>query len=112
MGDVVVVLTTVPTGDKGQEIAQTLVEERLAACVNVLAPMTSTYRWRGAVERESDHQVIIKTTLNRVPAVQTRLAALHPYEVPEFLVLSVADSSSAYFEWVVTETKAGDESPT
>ena len=106
MSDVVVVLTTVPTGGKGQEIAQTLVEERLAACVNVLAPMTSTYRWRGAVERESEHQVIIKTTLNRVPAVQTRLAALHPYEVPEFLVLSVADSSSAYFEWVVNETSA------
>ena len=73
MGDVVVVLTTVPTGGKGQEIAQTLVEERLAACVNVLAPMTSTYRWRGAVERESEHQMIIKTTLNRVPAVQTAL---------------------------------------
>jgi periplasmic divalent cation tolerance protein len=106
MSDVVVVLTTVPTGGKGQEIAQTLVEERLAACVNVLAPMTSTYRWRGAVERESEHQVIIKTTLNRVPAVQTRLATLHPYEVPEFLVLSVADSSSAYFEWVVNETSA------
>ena len=106
MSDVVVVLTTVPTGGKGQEIAQTLVEERLAACVNVLAPMTSTYRWRGAVERESEHQVIIKTTLNRVPAVQTRLATLHPYEVPEFLVLSVADSSAAYFEWVVNETSA------
>jgi len=104
MGDVVVVLTTVPTGDKGQEIAQTLVEERLAACVNVLAPMTSTYRWRGAVERESEHQMIIKTTRNRVPAVQTRLAALHPYEVPEFLVLSVAESSSAYFEWILNET--------
>ena len=105
MSDVVVVLTTVPTGGKGQEIAQTLVEERLAACVNVLAPMTSTYRWRGAVERESEHQVIIKTTLNRVPAVQTRLATLHPYEVPEFLVLSVADSSSAYFEWILNETR-------
>lgn len=104
MGDVVVVLTTVPTGTKGEEIARTLVEERLAACVNVLAPMTSIYRWRGAVEREMEQQMIIKTTRNRLPAVQTRLAALHPYEVPEFLVLSVADGSSAYFEWVVNET--------
>jgi periplasmic divalent cation tolerance protein len=100
MGDVVVVLTTVPTGSKGEEIGRTLVEERLAACVNVLAPMTSVYRWRGAVERESEQQMIIKTTRNRVPALQARLAALHPYELPEFLVLSVADSNSAYFEWI------------
>jgi periplasmic divalent cation tolerance protein len=104
MGDVVVVLTTVPTGSKGEEIGRTLVEERLAACVNVLAPMTSIYRWRGAVERESEQQIIIKTTRNRVPALQARLTALHPYELPEFLVLPVADGSSAYFEWISQET--------
>lgn len=104
MGDIVVVLTTVPTGSKGEEIGRALVEERLAACVNVLAPMTSIYRWRGAVEREAEQQMIIKTTRGRVPALQSRLSALHPYELPEFLVLAVADSSAAYFEWVVTET--------
>jgi periplasmic divalent cation tolerance protein len=104
MGDVVVVLTTVPTGSKGEEIGRTLVEERLAACVNVLAPMTSIYRWRGVVEREAEQQMIIKTTRGRVPALQSRLSALHPYALPEFLVLAVADSSAAYFEWVGTET--------
>ena len=104
MSDVVVVLTTVPEGDKGEAIARALVEERLAACVNVLAPMTSIYRWRGAVERESEQQMIIKTTRGRVAALQSRLSALHPYELPEFLVLAVADSSSAYFEWVGQET--------
>jgi periplasmic divalent cation tolerance protein len=104
MSDVVVVLTTVPIGSKGEEIAGALVEERLAACVNVLAPMTSIYRWRGAVERETEQQLLIKTTRGRLLALQARLAALHPYEVPEFLVLSVADSSSAYFEWIVSET--------
>ena len=104
MGDVVVVLTTVPAGSKGDEIGRTLVEERLAACVNLLAPMTSIYRWRGAVERESEQQMIIKTTRGRVPALQSRLAALHSYELPEFLVLAVADSSSAYFEWIRQET--------
>src|SRR5215204_6847707 len=108
MGDVVVVLTTVPAGSKGEEIGRTLVEERLAACVNILAPMTSIYRWRGAVERDTEQQLIIKTSSARVAAVQARLAALHPYDVPEFLVLSATDSSSAYFEWVVTETS---ESP-
>ena len=104
MGDVVVVLTTVPAGSKGEEIGRTLVEERLAACVNVLAPMTSIYRWRGAVERETEQQMIIKTTRGQVPALQSRLAALHPYELPEFLVLAVADSTSAYFEWIGQET--------
>ena len=107
MSDVVVVLTTVPAGSKGEEIGRTLIEERLAACVNVLAPMTSIYRWRGAVERESEQQLIIKTTRNRVPAVQSRLAALHPYELPEFLVLAVADSSPTYFEWIGQETSDG-----
>ena len=104
MSDVVVVLTTVPDGEKGEAIARALVEERLAACVNLFAPMTSIYRWRGAIERETEQQLLIKTTRGRVPALQARLAALHPYDVPEFLVLSVADSSSAYFEWVVNET--------
>lgn len=104
MGEVVVVLTTVPTGSKGVEIGRTLVEERLAACVNVLAPMTSIYRWRGAIEREAEQQMIIKTTRGRVRALQSRLSVLHPYELPEFLVLAVADSSAAYFEWVGTVT--------
>ena len=104
MPDVVIVLTTVPQGDTGEAIARALIEERLAACVNVLAPMTSIYRWRGAVEREAEQQMIIKTTRVRVPALQSRLSALHPYELPEFLVLTVADSSAAYVEWVGTET--------
>ena len=104
MGDVVVVLTTVPAGSKGEEIGQTLVEERLAACVNVLAPMTSIYRWRGDVERESEQQLIIKTTRDRVPALHARLVALHPYELPEFLELAVADGSPAYVEWVIEAT--------
>jgi len=104
VGDVVVVLTTVPAGGKGEEIAQALVEERLAACVNILAPMTSIYRWRGAVERDAEQQLIIKTSSGRVAAVQARLAALHPYDVPEFLVLSATDSSAAYFEWIDKET--------
>jgi periplasmic divalent cation tolerance protein len=101
MVDAVVVLTTVPSADKGEEIARTLVEERLAACVNVLPGMTSIYRWRDAVEREPECQVVIKTTRARVPALQTRLAALHPYELPEFIVLSVADGGAAYVRWIL-----------
>ena len=101
MPDAVVILTTVPADDRGEAIGQALVEERLAACVNLLPPMTSIYRWRGAVEREPERQVLIKTTRARVPAIQARLAALHPYEVPEFIVLGVADGSAAYVQWIL-----------
>jgi periplasmic divalent cation tolerance protein len=100
MSEFALVLTTVPDDDKGESIARALVEERLAACVNLLPPMTSIYRWRGAVERESERQVIIKTSRARIPALQARLAALHPYELPEFIVLGVADGGAAYLKWI------------
>jgi periplasmic divalent cation tolerance protein len=102
--DIVLVLTTLPVGDRAEVIARMLVDERLAACVNVLAPMTSFYRWQGAVERDAERQVIIKTTRDRVVAVQQRLGELHSYDVPEFLVLPVADGGAAYMDWVRTET--------
>ena len=103
MSDIVLVLTTVPAGDRGEMIARTLVDERLAACVNVLGPMTSFYRWKGAVERDEERQVVIKTTNARVPAVRARLAELHTYELPEFVVVAVADGSAAYLDWVRRE---------
>lgn len=105
MTDVVLILTTVPEGDLGDAIARKLVEGRLAACVNVWAPMTSVYRWRGAVEREIERQIVIKTTRERVPAVQACIAELHSYEVPEFVVLAVADGSTAYLAWIQSETQ-------
>jgi periplasmic divalent cation tolerance protein len=104
MAEAVLVLTTVPEGETGETIALTLVEERLAACVNVLAPMTSYYRWQGAVERETERQLLIKTTRSRLTALQTRLKALHPYELPELIVLTVSDGATAYLEWVAKET--------
>jgi periplasmic divalent cation tolerance protein len=104
MENVVLILTTVPAGDDGERIARALVEERLAACVNVLAPMTSIYRWRGAVEEGSEQQVVIKTTRGRIAAVCARVTALHAYELPELIVLPVVDGGSSYLEWVRTET--------
>ena len=98
--EIVIVLTTAPDEDRADSWARTLVEERLAACVNVHGPMASFYRWKGAVERDDERQVVIKTTRDRVPALQSRLAELHPYEVPEFLVLSVDGGSDAYLDWV------------
>ena len=76
-----------------------LIDERLAACVNILPPMTSIYRWQGKVEQDREQQMIIKTARTRVADLQTRVRELHPYELPEFLVLD-ATGSEAYLAWV------------
>src|ERR1700756_3144595 len=96
---VVLVPTTVPDAARGEAIARELVEGHLAACVNVLAPMTSFYRWKDALERDTEHQLVIKTTPDRVAAVEARLNQLHPYELPEFVVVPVAHGSAKYAKW-------------
>jgi periplasmic divalent cation tolerance protein len=105
MTDVVLVLTTVSSEDEGEKIARALVGEGLAACVNVLGPMTSIYRWKEQVERETERQVVIKTTRARLPGVQVRIGELHSYELPELLVLPVVDGSPGYLDWVSQETR-------
>ncbi|HKB12389.1 MAG TPA: divalent-cation tolerance protein CutA [Vicinamibacterales bacterium] len=99
MSDLILILTTMPDDDRANDVARTLVSERLAACVNVHGPMTSTYRWKGAVEQEAERQLVIKTTPAQRAAVEARLGALHPYELPEFVVLT-ANASEAYAAWV------------
>ncbi len=96
----VVVLSTLPVGSVPATVARTLVEERLAACVNILPPMTSVYRWKEAVEEEAEQQLVIKTARSRLPALRERLHELHPYEVPEFVVLPIVDGSEPYLAWV------------
>jgi len=98
--DAVIVLTTLGADADAAAFARTLVAERLAACVNVLPPMTSVYRWQGGVEEEREQQLVIKTGADRVAALATRFEALHPYEVPEFLVLPVSEGSDAYLRWI------------
>ena len=100
MSDLILILTTMPDNASVDELARILVDERLAACVNVHAPMISVYRWNGTVEQGSERQVVIKTTRDRVYALQTRLHELHPYELPEFLIVE-ADGSDAYAAWVI-----------
>jgi periplasmic divalent cation tolerance protein len=101
--DLILILTTMPDDDRADALARTLVEERLAACVNVHAPMTSTYRWQGRLEVERERQVVIKTTRARLAALEARLRALHPYELPEFVVIDAA-GSEAYARWVQNST--------
>jgi periplasmic divalent cation tolerance protein len=99
-GHPVIVLTTLDARTDAAAFARVLVDERLAACVNVLPPMTSIYRWKGAVEEDREQQLLIKTTSDRVAALEARFHELHPYEVPEFLVLAVSAGSPAYLEWL------------
>lgn len=98
--DAVVVLTTVGADADAVGLGRTLVDERLAACVNILPVMTSVYRWKGRVEQDREQQIVIKTTPGALPALEARLRELHPYEVPEFLVLPVTDGSDAYLRWL------------
>jgi periplasmic divalent cation tolerance protein len=103
MSELILILTTMPDDARADAVARTLVEEQLAACVNVLAPMTSIYKWKGQVEREAERQLVIKTTRERAPEVEARLRTLHPYELPELIVIA-ANGSDAYARWVAGET--------
>jgi periplasmic divalent cation tolerance protein len=94
-----IVLTTLGADADATAIARILIDERLAACVNILPLMTSIYRWQGKVEQDREQQMVIKTASDRVADLQARLRQLHPYELPEFLVLG-ATGSEAYLAWV------------
>ena len=98
-----IVLTTLSAGADADGFARTLVDERLAACVNVLPAMSSTYRWKGAVERDDERQLLIKTTRARLGQLEARVRELHPYETPEFVILE-ATASAAYAAWVGEST--------
>lgn len=100
MSDFVVALTTVPGDFDAAGLANTLVERGLAACVNVWPGVTSIYRWQGAVETDAEQQLVIKTTADKIAALDEAIAALHPYDVPEFIVLPIVAGSSRYLAWL------------
>lgn len=104
MEEIVLVLTTVPEDFDAAAFARTLIEERLAACVNVLPPQVSTYRWDGAIEVAREHQVVIKTTAGRLEALHQAVRRLHPYDLPEFLVVPVLKADPGYALWVRQST--------
>ena len=98
------VFTNVPNRDVAARIAETLVEKRLAACVNVLAGCTSTYRWQGEIERAEEIPVLIKTRAARFPEVEATIRHLHPYELPEIIAVPVTQGLPEYLQWVAEET--------
>jgi periplasmic divalent cation tolerance protein len=103
--DYVLVLTTLGADIDPATIGLRLVEERLAACVNALPEMESFFRWHGAIERDRERQLIIKTTVDRLPDLERRLHEMHPYDLPEFLVIPVGAGSEAYLRWIRTSTR-------
>jgi periplasmic divalent cation tolerance protein len=100
----VIALTTLPADADAAEFGRTLVDERLAACVNCLPVMESVYRWEGKIEFEAERQLVIKTSRDRLGDLWDRIRDLHPYEVPEFVVISIVDGNDAYLRWVGDST--------
>lgn len=98
--DALLVLSTCPDADSGQRLARSLVEGHLAACVNLVGPVTSVYRWRDAIETAGEMLLVIKTTADRYPALEQGLRAAHPYEVPEIVAVPVQHGLNDYLEWV------------
>ncbi|HSB18828.1 MAG TPA: divalent-cation tolerance protein CutA [Anaeromyxobacteraceae bacterium] len=104
MVDTLVVLVTAPSAEAAAGIARALVEERLAACGNVVPGLRSIYRWEGKLHDDAEALLVLKTTRSRFPALRDRVLALHPYEVPEVLALPVEAGSEKYLAWVRAET--------
>ena len=100
------VLTNLPDRASAEKLADALIGQRVAACVNILAPCRSVYRWKGAVQREEEHPVLIKTTAERYPALEAAIRAAHPYELPEIIAVPIERGLPAYLDWVAAETAA------
>ena len=104
--NMLLVLTNLPDQAAADALAAALVEERLAACVSILSPCRSIYRWQGAVETDNEVPLVIKTTEARYPAVEEAIRTRHPYATPEIIALPVARGLPAYLAWVAAETHA------
>lgn len=100
MSDFVVAMTTVPADFDAAGMAKTLVDRRLATCVNVLPAVMSVYRWEGAVETSAEQQLLMKTSADRIGALDEAVTALSPYDLPEFIVLPIVAGSTKYLAWL------------
>jgi periplasmic divalent cation tolerance protein len=105
MTDALLVFTTLPSADKAAELAKLLVEERLAACANLLPAIRSIYRWQGKLQDENEVLLLLKTRAEHLERLKLRILELHPYEVPEVLAVPVEAGYQPYLEWLAGETK-------
>ena len=99
------VLTNLPDRGAAERLADAVIAKNLAACVNILAPCRSVYRWKGAVQHDEEHPVLIKTTAARYPALEKAIRAVHPYELPEIIAVPIERGLLQYLAWVADETK-------
>jgi len=104
MDQALLVLTNVPDLECAQLIARTLVESRLAACVNLLPAVQSIYRWQGQIEEATEITLLIKTTSQHYDSLQQAIVKLHPYDVPEIITTSIVAGYAPYLHWIATET--------
>jgi len=98
------VLTNLPDRAVAERIADALIAKRLAACVNILAPCRSVYRWEGAVQHDEEHPMLIKTSVERYLELEAEIRALHPYELPEIVAVPIERGLAGYLAWVAEET--------
>ncbi|EJN08487.1 divalent-cation tolerance protein CutA [Herbaspirillum sp. YR522] len=100
------VLTSVPEAELAEQLARSLVEQQLAACVNILAPVASVYRWAGKIEQATEIPLLIKSTQARYAELERAILRAHPYDVPEIVVLPVSGGLASYLQWMRDETAA------
>jgi periplasmic divalent cation tolerance protein len=100
------VLTNLPDRAAAERLAGALVDKRVAACVNILAPCRSVYRWQGKLQQDEEYPLLIKTTGERYPALQEAIREAHPYELPEIIAVPIERGLPAYLAWVQSETVA------
>jgi periplasmic divalent cation tolerance protein len=100
----VVAFSTASSLEEGRRIANALVAERLAACVNIVDNINSVYRWQGAVESSAESLLIIKTRGNLIPAIETRLRELHSYAIPELVAIPISQGAQPYLDWLSNST--------
>jgi periplasmic divalent cation tolerance protein len=98
------VITNLPERAAAEKLADALVAKRLAACINILAPCRSVYRWQGAVQHDEEHPVLIKTTRAAYAELEAQIRAHHPYELPEIIAVPIERGLPAYLDWVAAET--------
>jgi periplasmic divalent cation tolerance protein len=104
MNEILLVITNLPDAPAAEKLARHLIEERAAACVNQLAPCTSTYRWQGNVESATEVPLLIKSTRAAYPRLEKLIREAHPYELPEIIAVPVTAGLPAYLGWIVNET--------
>ncbi len=103
----IVLLVTAPDEENAAMIGRTLVEERLAACANIVKAVRSIYRWKGEIFDERECLLVIKTASDRFPQLEKRVREMHPYETPEIIALEISEGSGPYLKWIAENTRLG-----